>query len=419
MFSLGRIAYGKPGETSVKIGSRTYYARYVSGWGTYNFQALEGTRSNGQKFLIMFDCGNIIVIGKPTPPPVDVCWLIPGIQTNREECDVCPNVPGEQLWTSECDVCPNTPGEQSSPSQCDICPQIGGVQLPGTPCDACPDKPGQQLSWAECDVCPNRDGMQLKPAECDVCPDKDGVQATFEDCDVCPNRDGVQTKVSECDMCPNVSGVQSTEDECKSCEESMDEEDTTVCIELGKQASNTTQDIANADGTMAKAGDVITYKLSAKNTGQLRVANFAIEENIGDILDYAVVTDLHGGTFDEATNVVKWPSGPIQAGGTMEQSLTVKVKDPIPQTPISASNPGTFDLTMTNVYGNSINIKLPPSVVKTTEQIATTLPNTGPGTSLAIGFAVTTVIAYFFARSRLMVTELMLAREEYVGQGGQ
>jgi uncharacterized repeat protein (TIGR01451 family) len=417
MFSLGRIAYGKRGEVPVKIGSSTFYARNVSSWGTYNFKALEGNGSQG-KFLIMFDCGNIIVIGQPQPPIVDVCWLIPGVQTTRAQCDVCPRIPGEQLYTSECDVCPNTPGEQTASSQCDVCPEIGGIQTGNTKCDACPDKPGKQLSWAECDVCPEREGMQTKPAECDVCPDKAGIQTKFEDCDVCPDRPGIQTKKDECDACPAIPGIQNTQSECRSCEESKDEKDTAVCIELKKQASNTTQRINNADGTMAKAGDTIDYTLSAQNTGVVKVQSFAIEENISDILDYAEVVDLHGGTWDKATNIVKWPAGPIEGKATMQQKLTVKVKDPIPQTPISSSNPGTFDLTMTNVYGNSVNIKLPPNVVKTTEQVTTTLPNTGPGTSLAIGFTVTVVIAYFFARSRLLVTELGIARQEYASAGG-
>ncbi len=386
MFSLGRLAYGKRGETEVKVGTKSYYARYVSSWGTYNFDALEGTRSNGQKFLIMFDCGNIIVIGKPSPPRIDYCWLIPGIQTSRAQCDVCPRVPGEQLWASECDVCPTTPGEQSSRTQCDVCPEIGGFQASGTTCDACPDKAGKQLSWAECDVC--------------------------------PDRQGVQTKQSECDVCPSILGIQSNTSECRSCEQSKDETDTSVCMELHKNAANDTQNVSSADGTLAKAGDVITYTLQAKNTGKATVGSFQIEEDIGDLLDYADVTDLHGGTLNATTNTVKWPAGSVAAGASMEQKLTVKIKDPIPQTPVSASNPGTFDLTMTNVYGNAINIKLPPSVIKTTEQITSTLPNTGPGTSLVIGFIVSAGLVYFFARSRLLVTELDIVRTEYTAAGG-
>src|SRR5207245_208046 len=104
---------------------------------------------------------------------------------------------------------------------------------------------------------------------------------------------------------------------------------------------------------------------------------------------------------------------------TAHSYLTVRVKNPIPQTPRSVANPGSFDLIMTNVYGKDvINIKLPGSVAKTTEQVVTTLPNTGPGTSIGIGFGLAAVVSYFFARSRLMARELDIVRQEYNTGGG-
>lgn len=226
--------------------------------------------------------------------------------------------------------------------------------------------------------------------------------------------DKEEVTIEACGL-PGKENLSPDSEECRPCADSQDQTDTSVCIELSKQASNETQNISDANDTTAHAGDTITYTLHAKNTGSVAVNTFSIEENIGDILDYADVTDTHGGTLDKATNIIKWPAGSIAGGATMEQKLTVKVKDPIPQTTRSSSNPGTYDLTMTNVYGNKVDIKLPGNVVKTTEQITTTLPNTGPGTSLLIGFVITSVIAYFFARSRLMATELVIAREEYSG----
>jgi hypothetical protein len=473
MYSLGRYPYDKEGETTVPIGGQNFYMRYVWSWGDYDFEALRGTRSNGTPFLIMFDCGNIIIIGAPTPPPpppppADLCPAKAGIQTHISECDVCPNVSGIQNYINECDVCPDTdgvqssasecdvcpvmPGVQTSPSQCDLCPNISGIQTsPGqcdvcpnvsgtqnntSECDVCPNKPGIQMTYNECDVCPNKTGVQttadqcdvcpnltgvqMDVSQCDVCPNKTGVQSSENECDVCPNLSGLQTDVSQCDLCPLVPGTQSNTNECKPCDKSQGETDTSSCIELSKSATNTTQNITNADGTIAKGDDVIAYTLSAKNTGKVTVKNFAIQENIGDILDYADVVNLNGGSWDRQTNIVTWPSGDILAGATMQQRLTVKIKNPIPQTPISTSNPGTGDMTLTNVYGNVVNIKLPPSVVKTTEQLTTqVLPNTGPGTSLMIGFSLTSVIAYFFARSKLFATELDLVRHEFSTVGGQ
>jgi hypothetical protein len=91
--------------------------------------------------------------------------------------------------------------------------------------------------------------------------------------------------------------------------------------------------------------------------------------------------------------------------------------NPIPATPASSSDPGHFDLTMTNVYGNSITIKVPGSVTKTTEVVTTSLPNTGPGETLIAGFFMTVVIGYFFARSRLMAKELAIIKTDYSSGG--
>ena len=75
-------------------------------------------------------------------------------------------------------------------------------------------------------------------------------------------------------------------------------------------------------------------------------------------------------------------------------------------------------MVMTNVYGNTVNIKLPSNVVKTTEQITTTLPNTGPGSALLIGTGITIIIGYFYARSRLLSKELDIVRSEYATTSG-
>ena len=89
-----------------------------------------------------------------------------------------------------------------------------------------------------------------------------------------------------------------------------------------------------------------------------------------------------GGTKD-ANNIVVWAKQDIAAGATATVQITIKVKDPIPQTPVSSSDPEHFNLIMTNVYGNTINIKLPGSPEKQVEMAAATLPNTGPGETLA------------------------------------
>jgi hypothetical protein len=75
-------------------------------------------------------------------------------------------------------------------------------------------------------------------------------------------------------------------------------------------------------------------------------------------------------------------------------------------------------MTLTNVYGNTVEIKLPSTILKTTETVTTSLPNTGPGEALVIGAGLTTIVGYFFARSRLMSKELDIVRNEYATTSG-
>jgi hypothetical protein len=74
-------------------------------------------------------------------------------------------------------------------------------------------------------------------------------------------------------------------------------------------------------------------------------------------------------------------------------------------------------MVMTNVFGDTINIKLPPSLTKTTETVTQSLPNTGPGETLMAAFALTVFISYFFARSRLLAKELDIVRNDYATSG--
>lgn len=367
LHSMGRLAYGVKGEMPIRVtGVGTLYTRHF--WSLNHepsYKALKLKNRQGATVYILFGCGNLVTIGPPHEvPPEDVCPNKPGVQTSKEDCDVCKNVPGIQLTEKECDVCPKKPGIQTS------------------------------------------------ERKCDVCPNKPGIQERYKDCDVCPNIEGVQTEKSECDVCPNVKGEQSDESQCKPCEDAQTDEDLTACLTYTKSARNVTQNIDDANGTTAKESDVIEYTLTTTNTGKITIKDYVVNEGIGDVLDYADIVDLHGGTKGEY-DIVSWPAVNIKAGQTITNQITVKIKDVLPNTPASSSDPEHFNMVMTNVYGNTVNIKLPPSITKQTEIVTTQLPNTGPGTSLIIGFTITFVIAYFFARSRLLAKELDIVRTDY------
>lgn len=373
LYSMGRQAFGVKGETPVRVpGVGTFFVRHF--WSLNHepsYKALKVRDSRGQVHYILFGCGNLVSIGVPTPPPT-------------QTLDVCPNVPGTQTKSEDCDVCPYKAGIQRDEKECDVCPKKPGVQIKNT-CDVCPDKAGTQTSTQECDVCPNRSGIQVDKKNCDVCPDKPGEQ--------------------------------NSQDECKACEAAQTNDDLTACLGYKKSARNITQNNSDADGTVANPGDVIEYTLTTTNSGEITIKGYQVSEPLGDVLDYADVVNLHGGNKGQY-DVVTWAKADIKRGATLTNKITIKIKDILPNTPVSSTDPMHYDMMMTNVYGNTVNIKLPPSVSKQVEIATTTLPNTGPGTSLAIGFTLTMIVAYFFFRSRLLAKELDIVRTDFANAGG-
>ncbi len=226
------------------------------------------------------------------------------------------------------------------------------------------------------------------------------------------------TPVPKPTPCEYNSALPASDVACKPCDKSVSSSDKLACITVHKTASNVTAGIADANNTTAKAGDVITYTLFAKNEGKAKIEDYKFEENLSDVSDYADATDLHGGTMDNF-KIVSWPKQDIAAGQTATVSVTVKVKDPIPQTPVDPGNPFHFDMIMTNIYGNTVNIKLPATPVQAVQTTAATLPNTGPGTGLFIAAAIVITGGYFYGRARLLSRESELAiRETAHASGG-
>jgi PKD repeat protein len=223
--------------------------------------------------------------------------------------------------------------------------------------------------------------------------------------------------------CPYDSKLTIDDSRCKPCLENpkVPETDKACVPKIVKQkkVANATQKDDDFSGKTAKPGDTLVYTLTTRNvSNKLTQKGYIVEESIIDILDYADVVDLHGGKMDNKTKVVSWAPQDIAAGTAIENKITVKVKDVLPATPVSTSDPGTFDLKMVNVYGDTVTVNVPCAGSKCVEIITTTLPNTGPGTSAVFGFTITAVVGYFFARSRIMARELEYIREDYAPTGG-
>lgn len=191
-----------------------------------------------------------------------------------------------------------------------------------------------------------------------------------------------------------------------------------------KSARNLTQSLdENATtGTKARAGDTIEYSLITRNSYDYDRAGVATTDYIGDILDYANLDEAflaqQGGTYDSAAKTLAWQDGTVKAQGELSRVFRVQLKSPVPATNQPGAMTTSYDCQMSNKFGNQLDIPVDCPIQKNAEYISTRLPNTGPGTSLIIGFVATTVVAYFFARSRLLVQELEIIRSDFGQTGG-
>lgn len=282
------------------------------------------------------------------------------------------------------------------PNPVEICRNNGNIYYKGD--DRCKD-----VAFGE--VCPFDLSLPVNSPKCKPCKFDSSISA---DSKKCPN------------PCPYNNNLPSDSPKCKPCKDAASSENALACIVEHKSASNTTQGLADANGTTAQPNDVIVYTLFAENKGKEAVKNFVMQENMSDVLDYATVVNLHGGTIGKS-NLVKWPSTTIKPGSTLTHKITVRVKNPLPTNTPAPGDPSHFDHIMTNVYGNSVNIKLPsptPVVITPAVTASENLPNTGPGSGLVIAGAVVILAGYFFARTRLLVDESMLVIQEATSSGG-
>ncbi|MBA2278948.1 hypothetical protein H0V99_00715 [Candidatus Saccharibacteria bacterium] len=195
-------------------------------------------------------------------------------------------------------------------------------------------------------------------------------------------------------------------------------------LSQSKIARNLTQNLdSNATpGSKAKAGDTIEYSLITHNSYDYGRANVNVSDYIGDILDYAELDQAfltqQGGTFDATAKTLSWNSQTVSANSDIANQFRVKLKTPIPSTNQPGAMTTAFDCKISNKFGNQLDININCPLPKSAEYITERLPNTGPGTSLIIGFAATAIVAYFFARSRLLVQELELIRTDFAHTGG-
>jgi len=319
LWSVGHLPYGIAGETPVTIyGGGTLYWRLLHGWdtnGSSNYKALRVTSADNKAYWILFQCGNLVSLGFPSP------YVAPTVAP--------------------------TPAPTPAP-------------LP-TPAPAPAPTPTPAPAPA--------------PAPCQY-----------------------------------NSAIYASSPACKPCTNSQDTTDVVSCLTYSKAAENITQGVANANNVTADPGDNIKYTLTVANTGKAEVKDYVVQDNISDVLDYSNVSTIANGGSVSSNNIISWPAVNIEPKNSVSETFNILVKNPLPQIAPNQDDPQGYNNIMTNVYGNTINIPVKQTAVVAVAAAATTsLPNTGPGSSIFVMFIVVTIAGYFYSRSRLLSKEAKIA----------
>jgi hypothetical protein len=151
--------------------------------------------------------------------------------------------------------------------------------------------------------------------------------------------------------------------------------------------------------------------VTAENTGTAP-AKIKMEEKLDDVLEYAVLFDNGGATFDEDTKTLTWPEATLEPGKKQSRIFVIQLADAIPAVAQGKSDRTSYDCTMTNTFGNTVDVNVECPTTKQVEYVVSELPKTGPTENMIFGGVILAVVTYFYARSRQMKKEVRLIRRD-------
>ena len=453
LYSMGRLPYNIPGETPVNISGSTYYVRYLWGWDspgtTSNYQALNVTSIGGQTFFLLYQCGNLTSVGFPSPVqqppslniskttmtnyPISGSTVSPnailgykinfanagGTASNVKISDPYPNYvtpysigggginPGFNNTNHTASwIYPSLPAGASGYYVTVLYKVASNAPNGAQICNTANISSDQTPLKNSNSVCMT---VSVKPTTPIKTPPSNVPVAT------CPYNSSLALNSPSCVACQNNNQTPNSSSSC-SCLQSISSEDSIACVVPSKSVSNITENITNANNTTAQAGDVIKYDISAKNTGTNVVNGYIFTDNLSYVLDYSNLVNNDAGNLG-TNNILSWPAININPGQTVSKIFEVKIDNPIPQTPTSTSDPNYYNLVMSNTYGNTVKINLPAGPTKLIANTTSTLPNTGPGSSLFIIAVIFIIAGYFYYRSRLIIKETDIVIKETTSAG--
>lgn len=185
-----------------------------------------------------------------------------------------------------------------------------------------------------------------------------------------------------------------------------------------KRVSNLTQSVEDADGQTAQAGDELSFTISVRNEGDASIVKQPFVDEIQDILEYADITDQGGADYDEIAKTLSWDPVDIGPGDSVSKTFKARIMNPIPSTPVSASDPLSYDLVIHNDFGNRVTVKLPEPLSKKIESVTTTtLPRTGPTQTIMFISIFVIISGYLYARNKTLALEVDIIKADSAAGG--
>lgn len=394
----------KDSEVRLRAGGTYVYMRKLNAWGVSSYKAFKGrVSSTGKQFWIIADCGNFTQLGKstPSPPRLEIRKSVIGGQTTARRGDTFTyrveyrNAQEDSLAEDVRLVDDLDAGyvDRISPTQYPM--GANGIMV-------------KELSSLA-----NTDNSRIFDVTVRIKPN---VEHGTRVCNIASISASNASKVTSQEVC------------------------VTVVVEnmppppplpptpplppppppgSTKTVKNITRNLEGnkAIGTTVRPGDVIEYNLVTTNGGANAKTSYDIKDFVGDVLDYAKLDSdflaSQGGTYDTSQKQVIWSNQTIPSNGQLEKKFRVTIKNPVPATNSPTAASTTFDCKISNEYGDEISLNVQCPVLKTVEE----LPNTGPGTTVAIAFTITVISSYFLARSRLLSREVGIVKENYTSAG--
>jgi len=112
-----------------------------------------------------------------------------------------------------------------------------------------------------------------------------------------------------------------------------------------------------------REGESVRYTITATNNGPEAISSFVFQDDVADILEYGTVVSIsHAGSLNG--QVIEWPATTLPVGQSVSRSFTVTVDD-------DDTWPVDGDFTMTNIYGDEINVDVYHSEVVVAKTLTT------------------------------------------------